>query len=348
MWKESFKNKHINNFAIRVINLTIPFAAKRRELRNILKGFLLEALKDKLSAQYPNYFQFAMFQPWGDFYIPCVLFKEFKKQNNNVKILAVCVNDNQEEILRSFDSIDEVIKIPQEDYGSLFSITVSQNYVQTLKKGRLYCLSHWLFSEAEKNKSMNFFELYTKMLKLHYPSNVDISKLYNIKNAKYSNTVLLYPEANSFNSEELTKDFWLSLANQISAMGFDIIFNTKNKKYSNYKTIFLPMKEQIEMAKCCKYVIGVRSGFSDILALNEVKNHIVVYPKSMYFKTVTKEQQEKEFKRAFVMEQGKTFEENMYRLTSLKMFNDHAKEIFYCTVQQLNSEIIKYITEGKE
>ncbi len=343
MWKEFLKNKYINKFLIRVITLTIPFAAKRRELRKILKVFLLEALKDKFSEQYPDYFQFAMFQPWGDFYMPCVLFNEFKKQNNNAKILAICVNENQEEVLKGFNAIDKIEKIAKEDYASFFSITLPQNYTQTLKKGNLYCLSHWLYAEADKNKSMNFFELYTKMLNLHYPSKPNISNLYEIKNARYSNTVLLYPESNSFNSKELSDEFWTKLADRISDLGFDIVFNTKNKKYGNYETIFLSMKEQIEMARCCKYVIGMRSGFSDILALNEVKNHIVIYPQSMYFKTVTKEQQEQEFKRAFVMEEGRTFEENMKRITSLKMFNDYAIEIFYHSEEELNNEIIKYV-----
>ena len=108
----------------------------------------------------------------------------------------------------------------------------------------------------------------------------------------------------------------------------------------------MPIDKSIEFAKQCKFVIGMRSGFSDILEINKVKNHIVIYPKSMYFKTITKEQQIKEFSRAFIMEENKTFEENMYRLTSLKMFNGNAQEFIYNRENQLNEEIINYIKEN--
>ena len=103
------------------------------------------------------------------------------------------------------------------------------------------------------------------------------------------------------------------------------------------------MAATIQIAKQCKYIIGIRSGFSDILAINKVKNHIVIYPQSMYFKTITKEQQEKEFSRAFVMEEDKTFEENMFRITSLKMFNSYTTEIYYKDDQTLKSEILKSV-----
>lgn len=336
MWKNLLKNKIINKILVRIINITVPIKTKRKVLRSTLKGFLLEALIDKLSKEYPDYFQFGMFQPWGDFYIPCALFYEFKKQNNNAKILAVCVNNIQENVLKSFDSVDKIIKIPEDYYYSLFPIILPDDFKQELKRGKLYCLSHWLYKEAEQHKSMNFLELYTKMLGLNYPTKLNVPSCTNITNISYLNTVLIYPEAKSFDYTELTKNFWIELANNIANLGFNVIFNTKKQKFSKYKTIFLPMLDSIQLAKQCKFVIGMRSGFSDILEINKVKNHIVIYPQSMYFKPITKEQQIKEFSRAFVMEGNKTFEENMKRITSLKMFNDNAIEF-----QLEDSEILK-------
>lgn len=344
--KNLLKYKFINKLCIRVVNITIPAKDVRKKIRQQLQCIRLEDFKKNFSAKYPDYYQFVMFQPWGDFYIPCALFSEFKKQNNNAKILAVCVNNMQENVLKSFDSVDKIIKIPKEYYYSLFSIILPTNFKQELKKGKLYCLSHWLYKEAEQCKSMNFLELYTKMLELNYPTKLNVPSRTNITNINYSNTVLIYPESKSFDCAELTKNFWLELADNIDYLGFNVLFNTKKQKFGKYKTIFLPIDKSIEFAKQCKFVIGMRSGFSDILEINKVKNHIVIYPKSMYFKTITKEQQIKEFSRAFIMEENKTFEENMYRLTSLKMFNGNAQEFIYNRENQLNEEIINYIKEN--
>lgn len=341
--KEILKNKIINKICIRMINIIVPIKSVRKKLREKLYNYLLDGLKDELGKKYPDYYQFAMFYPWGDFYIPCALFEEFKKENNNAKILAVCTNINQEQILSSINAIDKIVKIDPFKYYSLFSIETVEKHVQKLQKGKLYCLSHWLFSEAVNNKSMNFLELYTKMLGLKHPAKLSVPDVIPVLEKDYSNTVLIYPEAKSFTDKELSISFWIDLAEELNSMGYDIFFNTKQETYGHFKTIFLPMAATIQIAKQCKYIIGIRSGFSDILAINKVKNHIVIYPQSMYFKTITKEQQEKEFSRAFVMEEDKTFEENMFRITSLKMFNSYTTEIYYKDDQTLKSEILKSV-----
>lgn len=341
--KNLLKNKIINKICVRLTNLFVPIKSKRRVIRAFLYNFILEAIKDELGLKYPNYYQFGMFCPWGDFYIPCSLFEEFKRKNNNVKILVVCANENQEKVLQSFPAVDKIIKINPTEYYSLFPTDLPPNYEQHLKIGRLYCLSHWLFTEANLNKSMNFLELYTKMLDLNYPAKRSLPNITNIDTNEYNNTILIYPETRSFTDKELTNLFWVNLADELTNMGFNIVFNTKKIKYGNYKTIFLPINEQIEIAKKCKFIIGMRSGFSDILAINNVQNHIVIYPQNMYFKTITQEQQEKEFSRCFVMEKHKTFSENMYRITSLKMFNTYSKEIFYNDEIQLLNEIKRIV-----
>lgn len=341
--KKLLQNKFLNNFCVRMINIIIPIKSVRKKLRGNLYNYRLEGLKNKLAKKYPDYFQFAMFQPWGDFYIPCALFEEFKRKNNNAKILTVCVNKNQEQVLKSIKAIDKVVKIDLLQYKTLFSLKTAEKYVQKLEKGKLYCLSHRLFSEAIDNKSLNFLELYTKMLKLKYPAKLSVPKVVPILKGNYSNTILIYPESKSFTDREISKSFWIDFAEELSFMGYNILFNTKKETYGHFKTIFLPIIKSIQLAKQCKYIIGIRSGFSDILAINKVKNHIVVYPKNIYFKTITKQQQENEFSRAFVMQKNKTFEENMLRITSLKMFNDFTTEIYFTDEKTMKEQIIKHI-----
>ena len=239
-------------------------------------------------------------------------------------------------MLQSISAIDKIVKIDLRVYNTIFDINNAKKYVQKLEKGKLYCLSHWLFSEAVNNKSINFLELYTKMLGLEYPAKLCVQDIMPILKEDYSKTAFIYPEATSFVDNEIPNNFWRDLAVDLSSMGYDVIFNTKEKIYGNFKTVFLPMYQTIQLAMQCGCIIGMRSGLSDILAINKVKNHIVIYPQNMYFKTITKEQQEQEFSRAFVIEENKTFEDNMYRITSLRMFNSSAIELKFS-----NSELLK-------
>ncbi len=341
--KEILKNERINKICVRIVNIIVPMKSARKKLREKLYNYLLEALKDELGKKYPDYYQFAMFQPWGDFYIPCALFEEFKKRNSNAKILAVCVNENQRQVLQSFKAIDKVIKIDSAEYYALFSINSAQKCVQKLAIGKLYCLSHWLFADAVNNKSVNFLELYAKMLGLKYPISLSAPSFSLKLKQDYSNTILIYPETRSFTDRELSEFFWIELAQELKSTGYDILFNTKKDAYGPFKTIFLPMMTLIQIAKQCECVIGIRSGFSDILAINKIKNHIVIYPKSPYFKTITKEQQEREFSRAFIMDEKRTFEENMYRITSLNMFNGLTTEFRLTDTELLKQRVKDYV-----
>ncbi len=73
------QNKFINKICVRIINIIVPIKSVRKQFREKLFNFLMESLKDELSKKYPDYYQFALFHHWGDFYIPCALFNEFKK-----------------------------------------------------------------------------------------------------------------------------------------------------------------------------------------------------------------------------------------------------------------------------
>lgn len=344
--KNLLKNKFINKLCVKIVNIAIPIKSIRQNLRQQIQYIRLEDFKYKFSAKYPDYYQFVMFQPWGDFYITASLLSEFKKNNNDAKILAVCVNQEQKNVLETFGAINKIEIITKEFYNELLSINSKKNFKQQLEKGKLYCLSHWYYSDADKNQSYNFLELYTKMLGLKYPTKLMVSNTLNSKTA--SNNILIYPEANSFDYSEITQNFWVSLADELTYMGYNVIFNSKKQTYGKYQTIFYSMNKSIELAKQCKFVIGTRSGFGDILAINKVKNHIVVYPPNLYFRTIPKEQQEKEFKRAFVIKEEETFEENMKRITSLKMFNDYATEIYFTDETTVKNKIFKSIQGEKD
>lgn len=347
MLEEILKNKYINKLARKLITLFVFDTLKRRNWRKKLVQLLIIDFRDRLQKKYPDYYQFVLFSPWGDFNITCALLKSFK-QKVNKKILVICGNNAQVDYAKRYSAIDKVIKIDNNLFLKFGFHEKNENFSQTLKIGNLYELSHWCFSSAQNNKSENFLELYAKMLTLTLPTDLERPKLPLDKNfGNLDKTILISPDARSFDMTEFDSKFWISLADSLSKLGFDIAFNSKTKKFGKYKNVFYNLPTQTAFALKCFATIGVRSGFNDILAINKAKNMIAIYPNNMYFNTITKEQQNTEFNRCFVFNES-NFNKNMFKITSLNnMFGANtAFEVKFNDFDKMKQEIINYILEG--
>lgn len=317
------------------ISNVITFDKKQRRLnRKYLSEYCERMEVINLEKKYSDYWIFPLFSPWGDLAIACSLIKSFKHKNGG-KILVLVSDKNRAKVAKSFKSIDKVIIQNKKILGY-----INTNPHTKIKKGFYYEINHWLFVDAPNYKSKNFLELYSNMLGLSdgtiierptFSEEVKVSVQHYIqkKHIKPEHTIILAPQANSFKSKNISMDFWINLANQLEKEGYDIIFNS-SKKIKNYKTIFLPMIETLYLSEICKGVIGLRAGYNDILGIMQIKNLFAIYPQSMFFNTISKFVQLLEFKRSFLDEKDKSFDENMYRITSLKMFGDAtAKEYIY-------------------
>lgn len=320
------KFKFINKF-IQLISTIFVFHGKdRRKRRRYIEEYCGRKRILRIEKKYNDYWIFPLFSPWGDFTICCALMKEFKAKYGG-KILVLVEDKNRANVAKLFPSIDKVII---EKKGDRQFINCHPH--TKLKKGMYYELNHWLFIDAPKHNSLNFLELYARMLELENdnitlePPIINDLIINNVKKEikknklNVENLVIIAPLANSFNCKLIKKTFWLKVANILTSRGYSVIFNSNKKNYKNYPVIFLPMAEQLYLCTLCKKVIALRAGFNDILGIMKNDNLTVIYPQSLFFNTINKFVQQHEFKRAFKDDTSKSFFENMFRITSLKMF----------------------------
>lgn len=154
----------------------------------------------------------------------------------------------------------------------------------------------------------------------------------------------------SFDYTVLSIDFWTKLADKCINIGYDVVFNLdNNKKFKKYKQIFLPMTQQIEFVKLCSSVISFRSGLTDILAGSGIEKIIVIYPPKMNFLTLSRNDMEREVPKAYYWEDNKSFNENIFNITSLnKIFKrDCYKEIIFDgNEEKLLEKLITLIKAG--
>lgn len=319
------KNKFVNQFFRRLVPLTVFDSKKRRALKQLLLKYRVEDELNAIQSKYSEYWIFDLFFPWGDLGIACALMKEFKAQNGG-KILVLTNSEARARVARLFPAIDEVVVVSRSLYDYMF-----QNPNFEIEKGKYFEINHWKFVDAPRYKSANFLELYGNMFGLKNHLNLEkpvfpeelkqkVENIFASRNFSREKTVLISPISNSFNLELINKNFWLNLANEYEKNGLTVVFNSPDKTYGKYETIFLPMEEQLYFCSLCRENVAIRSGFNDILAIMGLENLRIYYPKSMFFRTITKLEQLTEFKRAFLDEEDKTFDENMFRITSVKMF----------------------------
>lgn len=326
-------NKIINKAICKICTLFVFNKEKRRKIREKFFNKRVISKLNTLLDEHKDFWIFSLFFPLGDLGIACALIKEFKKEHGG-KVLVLANSKNRADVARLFPAIDKVLVVDSEIYDYIF-----RNPNLKIEKGNYFELNHWKFYNAPRYKSENFLELYAHMMDLsdwqhiespHFTEDIkqhvykEISKL----NIDITKTIFISKDSNSFNCSALSDDFWLTKAKKYREQGFEVVFNSKEIFWNGYKTIFLPMAEQLYFCSLCKKIIAIRSGFNDLLGLMKLENLEIYYPKSMFFNTTSPIEQLIEFKRAFKDEEDKSFNENMYRITSMKMFGiKNLKEI---------------------
>lgn len=327
------KNKISNKILCKVSTLFVLSKKKRKKIKESFFNVLVESELDKILAEHKNYWIFSLFFPWGDLGIACSLIKEFKEKFGG-KVLVLVNNKNRADVAKLFPSIDKVKIVDKNVYNYIF-----RNPNFSIEKGNYFEINHWKFFNAPKYKSEHFLELYAHMMNLDNWQNLEkpvfsqeikqnvLSKIKAL-DLDIEKTVFISKDSNSFDCHSFSKDFWINKAKEYESQGFEIVFNSKEKTLYGYKTIFLPMAEQLYFCSLCKKILAIRSGFNDLLGILGLDNLEIYYPNSMFFNTIKPIEQLIEFKRVFKDEDNKSFDENMYRITSMKMFGcSNIKEI---------------------
>ena len=90
-----------------------------------------------------------------------------------------------------------------------------------------------------------------------------------------NNFVFLSPEANSM--ELLPKAFWNTLAKILISQDYDVFCNImdKDNHIEGAKSCYLNLAEAYLLASQAKMIVGLRSGFTEILSISNVTKHII-------------------------------------------------------------------------
>ena len=146
----------------------------------------------------------------------------------------------------------------------------------------------------------------------------NIIEKYNLNIKK---TIFLSPFANALNWKILSANFWSKLADKLTQLGYDVVFNGDkfydSSYYNGYKNVFLSNSETIALTNQCYTIIGFRSGFTDVLASSIDAKMLILYPNDNDYK-----KEIHDIARMFIQDKNKSFAQNYISWCSLKdMFN---------------------------
>lgn len=322
---------------------------RNKKLRNIDEK-IYKTILEEISTKYPNDYIIFSRNGVGDIFFVARLLKEFKKTHTG-RIIYLSEKPSLKPFLKSFSSIDEII------INKSFKILQCKEPLQRpLEKGKVNFLffpyrgqkTNYVFADSYAN----LLDINTLNTEFELPNITDVNyqkaneefKRLNIKPEK---TVILIPEAVMFDHRILNEKFWIELANKLTNLGYDVIFNSSNKSYkTKFKTTFLPIMDFLAFAQQVKHIISFRSGICDLLVGMNIANITSIYPPNLeviwadkfIFDNLLNKYHQKTKESEF---------ENIFHIYSLNSnFKRHdIKEIIHHTNKQTMQEIINSVTD---
>ena len=242
------------------------------------KGFL--DLLNLVNTKYKNDYVFFTRNGIGDLYFILSIMREFKKRHTG-RIILIIDKPNLYDYIKSFNVVDEIIASKELKY--------MQGFTPLQRKVRKKQINYLFFPYRGKKPNFIFADSYCNLLDL--PLNTkrvepNLSKE-NIQNAlqEYKKlnispkkTIILIPESVMFDYRLLNTKFWIKLAQKIEQSGYNVVFNSKNKAFKNFKHTFLKINDFICFAQQARHIISFRSGISDLLAGMGIFQQTTLYP----------------------------------------------------------------------
>lgn len=289
----------------------------------------------------------------GDVYFFASYISQFKK--NNPGTIGVLLRENRcVNLLKHFPDIDEVY-VSHDYFIRCFN---SDSSTPKIKKHAVTKIQFPYNSDIYAPKCFGMHYAYLLGLKKNTVIQVkeldnkyiDLAKNEYSKNfLDYSKTIIIAPYSRYFNSQICPVEFWKQIADRLISNGYNVVFNTMDKNYSDYKCIFpQEIMVLIGMIKLCKTFISMRAGINDVLGGFGVKHQIIFYPTNF---SLTQEAcfdkfrllQDKLTKNKFGIEKEK-FLLDFYSIKS--NFNINCKEIVlpenkYELINEIVNNIIK-------
>lgn len=344
-------NKKVNKFLQLLAGIFVLNSKKRKNIRKNLKERLKTKARAKIASLINNKYSdcYCFFSRYGigDIFFVASLIKEFKKHNNNAKVVYFTEKRHLVPYLKAFSSIDEVV------CNSEFAFLQDEKVLQ--RKPEIGKLNLLFFPYKGGKNTYTFADNYANLLGLPLdaqrempsvsPQNFEnVKKEYEFLGLTPERTVVLIPEATMFDYRVLSPVFWKNLAGKLENMGFNVVFNTLNKEYEEYRTTFLPVIDFLIFASKARRVISFRSGITDLLAGCGLKNITTIYPPNLeviWAESDVMEYLNKNHIKKFDSEFENIF--NIYSLNSNFNRNDITELVYDYNMQKLENNILKNI-----
>lgn len=275
---------------IRFIKLKIRIPAKKVILK-ILSRYIMDviSMKDKKNNQELINI-IAFFDRTGETYLNCLHIREYIKEHGITSWYIITPFQYLIELIKIFNHNVEIIKVPQIFY-QLHFFCKSVITFNDINVHQVLFHNHFLDFEKKIRAGEDVY-FYGEILK-----RLNIKKINEITPIVFSDNVkdnaenklhilglqgkefmIIAPEAQS--NGTLTDLFWQNLSLHFLEKGIEVLFNvTKNTATNQYgKTSYFTLSEAMYIASKSKLIVGIRSGFMDLISYSGVPICCIYYP----------------------------------------------------------------------
>lgn len=257
----------------------------------ILQGIILyKRLMRRVS---PNTMIFvAPYTGTGDIYLAGLFLTEYVRRNNIENYIFVVVSGACKKVAEMFEIRNiRVIKPQIADTLTYLekSLKVNRN-IKVLNDGWRDDQKQWLrgYKDLSFDKVFRYFVFgFDDDVPYELPPRKDcsaeIEALCDKHNLVKGKTVILSPYSNTL--FELPNEFWETIAEHCSSLGYSVCTNCAGKSELPVKgteAVFFPLKIAIDFADAAGYFIGIRSGLCDVISSSSCKK-IILYEKEGFF-----------------------------------------------------------------
>ena len=265
----------------KLLTFWIPIKKWRKKLRAQIQVFCgTYAILKKLQKKYPNSLFFVSPHAGiGELTQSLCLMKEVKDKTNK-NIVIITKKKTEQSICNLFKSVVSVCYIPD------FDLAIKSEYPVNPDSKHIYSMCLFVKKESTPREFdiallKDYLHLEQNSAVLHIvpsrPQNTDSNFASLEKLVKNNKTILLCPEANTYDSDVMTKSDWIKIASALKQKGFHCIFNA-NEQFAGFQSIFLPIDQMVYIAHLINGIVSFRSGFSELLAITTTCPMILIYP----------------------------------------------------------------------
>ena len=266
---------------IKFLSCLIPIKKWRKTVRNKLDYLLItRPYLNKLKKQYTDcIFLLSPHAGIGELTQSLCLMKGLKERINK-SIVVLTKRKTEYDICRFYD---KTVTCHYDPDLNIRSVSLME---YDFKSGNIYSLYQLPKPEAIKRScDIDYLKDYflldqnteVERIKPVRPDIVKDDLLMLERNLKSRKSILIFPEANTYDSSVISKKTWIMVANRLKDKGFICVFNSK-EVFDGFQSIFLPIRETVYLSSLVSNIITFRSGLSELLALSTTCLMLVVYP----------------------------------------------------------------------